>query len=119
MLANLESEVSRLSADRSLRALVTGGAGFIGPNLVQRLLGFGCEVTILDNLFSGYRNNIEGLSGVRLVDGDVRDAATVDAAVAAGVDTVFHLAASVGNKRSIDSPVTDAEINVIGTIRVY
>lgn len=49
---------------------------------------------------------------------DIRDSAAVDAAVA-GVDAVFHLAASVGNKRSIDQPVNDAEINVIGTLRVF
>ena len=100
-----------------MRALITGGAGFIGSSIAKELASKGTEVVVLDNLSSGYRGNIDGLSGVRLVEGDVRDPATVNATVA-GVDAVFHLAASVGNKRSIDLPVDDAEINVIGTLRV-
>ena len=100
-----------------MRTLITGGAGFIGSSLAKELASNGTEVVVLDNLSSGYRNNIDGLSGIRLVEGDVRDGATVNAALA-GVDAIFHLAASVGNKRSIDQPVNDAEINVIGTLRV-
>ena len=106
-----------LTQHRFMRALITGGAGFIGSTLAKELASNGAEVVVLDNLSSGYRINIDGQSGVRLVEKDVRDAAAVDAAVA-GVDAVFHLAASVGNKRSIDQPVNDAEINVIGTLRV-
>ncbi|HYN08261.1 MAG TPA: NAD-dependent epimerase/dehydratase family protein [Vicinamibacterales bacterium] len=103
---------------RSLRkVLVTGGAGFIGSN-VARLVGHepGVEVTILDNLSSGYRENLEDLPAA-FVHGDVRDAALLRQ-VMDGVDTVFHLAASVGNTRSIDDPVQDAEVNVLGTVRV-
>jgi len=100
-----------------MRALVTGGAGFIGSTIAKELASNGGEVVVLDNLSSGYRINLNGQPGVRLVEKDVRDAAAVDAAVA-GADAVFHLAASVGNKRSIDQPVNDAEINVIGTLRV-
>ena len=100
-----------------LKTLVTGGAGFIGSNIAKELVSNGAEVVVLDDLSSGYRINIDGHPGIRLVEKDIRDAAAVDAAMA-GVDAVFHLAASVGNKRSIDQPVNDAEINVIGTLRV-
>jgi UDP-glucose 4-epimerase len=100
-----------------VRALITGGAGFIGSTIAKELASNGAEVVVLGSLSSGYHININGQSGVRVVEKDVRDDAAVDAAVA-GVDAVFHLAASVGNKRLIDQPVNDAEINVIGTLRV-
>jgi UDP-glucose 4-epimerase len=100
-----------------MRALITGGAGFIGSSIAKELASNGTEVVVLDNLSSGYRGNINGQPGVVLLEADVRDPAAVNAA-AAGVDVIFHLAASVGNKRSIDEPVNDAEINVIGTLRV-
>src|SRR5688572_7653861 len=99
------------------RVLVTGGAGFIGSNLVKLLSNEGYDVVVLDNLSSGYRQNLEPFKQVRLMVGDVRDAETV-ASVIEDVEIVFHLAASVGNVRSIEQPVEDSEINVIGTIRV-
>jgi len=99
------------------RVLVTGGAGFIGSNLVGALVELGCHVTVLDNLSSGYLANLDPYPGIRLIEGDIRDpAAVADALRDAGV--VFHLAASVGNKRSIDDPISDAESNVLGTLRV-
>jgi len=97
--------------------LVTGGAGFIGSNLVRALTERGCEVTVLDNMSSGYRINLAPFSGLRVIEGDVRDPEAVDSAMQ-GATVVFHLAASVGNKRSIDDPILDAETNVIGTLRV-
>lgn len=100
-----------------MKALVTGGAGFIGSNLVRQLLEDGHEVTVLDNLLSGYRSNMEPFPEICFLEGDVRDEAAVSRAID-GAEVVFHLAASVGNKRSIDYPITDAEINVIGTLRV-
>ena len=100
-----------------MRALVTGGAGFIGSNLVRGLLGSDHEVVVLDDLSSGFRSNLSGFSEVRLVEGDVRDRGAVAEAMS-GAEVVFHLAASVGNKRSIDNPVDDAEVNVIGTLNV-
>jgi UDP-glucose 4-epimerase len=108
---------SESSEGFGMTALVTGGAGFIGSNLVAQLVRRGCEVTVLDNLMSGHRANLDPFPEVRFIEGDVRDAATVAEAVR-GTEVVFHLAASVGNKRSIDCPVQDAEINVIGTLRV-
>jgi UDP-glucose 4-epimerase len=80
------------------------------------LADHGANVTVLDNLLSGYRQNIEGLP-IRFVEGDIRDAALVADAMR-GCDTVFHLAASVGNTRSIEHPIDDSEINVIGTLRI-
>ncbi|HMF56806.1 MAG TPA: SDR family NAD(P)-dependent oxidoreductase [Pyrinomonadaceae bacterium] len=99
------------------RALVTGGAGFIGSNITRALVEEGREVVVLDNLSSGYERNLEELRGVEFVRGDVRDEELVRK-IMDGVDVVFHLAASVGNTRSIEQPVDDSEINVIGTLRI-
>jgi UDP-glucose 4-epimerase len=99
------------------QVLVTGGAGFIGSNLVAALRAQGIAVAVLDNLSSGYASNLEAFPDVKFVSGDVRDAAALDEAMA-GADVVFHLAASVGNTRSIEHPIEDADINVLGTIRV-
>ena len=100
-----------------MKLLVTGGAGFIGSNLVKRLSRDKYEVTVLDNLLSGDRFNLDPFPEVRFIEGDVRNEAVVADAIK-GAEVVFHLAASVGNKRSIDHPIVDAEINVIGTLRV-
>lgn len=100
-----------------MKALVTGGSGFIGSNIVKLLRGEGHEVAVLDNLSSGYRSNLALFPEVQLVEGDVRDAALVNR-LAQGVEVIFHLAASVGNTRSIEHPIDDSEINVIGTLRV-
>jgi len=99
-----------------MQALITGGAGFIGSNLAAGLASMGWRVRVLDDLSSGYRHNLDGLD-VDFRQGDVRDAQAVAAAVD-GCGVVFHLAASVGNKRSIDDPIGDASINVIGTLQV-
>ena len=105
-------------APRSLqKVLITGGAGFIGSN-VARLVReeTGAEIVVLDNLSSGYAENLEGLDAT-FVEGDVRSESDVRRAML-GCDTVFHLAASVGNTRSIEHPIQDSEINVLGTLRV-
>ena len=99
------------------KVLVTGGAGFIGSNLVKQLSDTGNSVTVLDNFMSGYRSNLDPFPSVNIIEGDVRDKAIVEKSMQ-GIEVVFHLAASVGNKRSIDHPVVDAEINVIGTLNV-
>ncbi|MBE0565727.1 MAG: NAD-dependent epimerase/dehydratase family protein [Krumholzibacteria bacterium] len=100
-----------------MKALVTGGAGFIGSNIVAQLLADGHQVVVLDNLMSGYRGNLAAYPEARFIVGDVRDPAQVGNAIA-GCEVVFHQAASVGNKRSIDHPLVDAEINVLGTLTV-
>jgi len=98
-----------------VRALVTGGAGFIGSNVVGLLLQRGHEVLVLDDLSSGYRDNLRPEATFR--EADVRDADTLRT-VAAGCSAIFHLAASVGNKRSIDDPRHDAEVNLVGMVSV-
>ncbi|MGA2059053.1 MAG: SDR family oxidoreductase [Thermoguttaceae bacterium] len=100
-----------------MKALVTGGCGFIGSNIVKLLRSEGHEVAVLDNLLSGYRANLDPFPEVKFVEGDVRDAALINR-LAQGVEVIFHLAASVGNTRSIENPIDDSEINVIGTLRV-
>jgi UDP-glucose 4-epimerase len=100
-----------------MKALVTGGAGFIGSNVVKLLLDDGHEVVILDNLSTGYRENIDALPQAAFVEGDVRDEELVSKLMQR-VEVVFHLAASVGNRRSIDNPILDSQINVIGTLNV-
>jgi UDP-glucose 4-epimerase len=100
-----------------MRALVTGGAGFIGSNLVKLLTEEGHDVVVLDSLASGYRENLTPFPRARFVEEDVRNESAVTAA-ASGCDVIFHLAASVGNVRSIEHPIEDSEINVLGTLRV-
>lgn len=101
-----------------MNALVTGGAGFIGSNIVKKLLEDGHTVTVLDNLLSGFERNISGLD-CTFIKGDITNSEDVERAFEGNkIDTVFHLAASVGNKRSIDFPISDSMINVIGTLNV-
>lgn len=97
--------------------LVTGGAGFIGSNLVKLLVGEGHRVVVLDNLSSGYRCNVDSFSQVEFIEGDVRDPSVVARAMG-GVEAVFHLAASVGNTRSIEHPLVDSAVNVLGMLNV-
>ena len=104
-------------------ALVTGGAGFIGSNLADRLAGEGRRVIVLDSLARpGVERNLAWLQARhgRLIEpriGDVRDAALVAAAVGeAGV--IFHLAAQVAVTRSLDDPLADFEVNLRGTLNV-
>jgi len=100
-----------------MKTLVTGGAGFIGSNLVKTLVEEGHEVVVFDNLSSGYQSNLSPSLIVEFVKGDIRDAESL-LKVMRGIEVVFHLAASVGNLRSIENPIEDAEVNVIGTLNV-
>src|SRR4051812_158590 len=99
-----------------LKVLVTGGAGFVGSNLARRLVERGDEVRVLDDLSTGRRSNLDGLD-VHLIEADVRRLDRVDAAMS-GVDLVFHQAALPSVQRSIEDPVTCAEVNAIGTLNV-
>jgi len=96
--------------------LVTGGAGFIGSELVRQLVDAGRRVTVLDNLVTGKRANLEGLvqDRVRLVEGDVRDRAALDAAMR-GISLVFHLAC-LGVRHSLHAPLETHEVNAGGTL---
>ncbi len=102
-----------------MHVLVTGGAGFIGSNLVDALLGRGDSVTVIDDLSTGRRENLAGAleRGARLIEADVRDAAAVEQAFAAAPpQIVFHLAAQLDVRRSLEDPAFDASVNVVGTI---
>ena len=104
-----------------MKSLVTGGAGFIGSNLVDALLARGDEVTVLDDLSTGRRVNLDGAleNGARLAEVDVRDAAAVAATFAeARPELVFHLAAQIDVRRSVTEPAFDAAVNVGGTANV-
>jgi len=99
---------------------VTGGAGFIGSHLVDRLLAEGFEVTVLDDFYAGRMENISCHKDVRefrLVRGDVRDAGLVKRVVE-GVDGVFHEAALVDVSLSIENPLLFNEVNVTGTLNL-
>lgn len=84
---------------------------------MRLLLQRGHAVTVLDNISTGYASNLDPYPDAELVRDDIRDAEAVERAMV-GKDAVFHLAASVGNKKSIDEPIYDASHNVLGTINV-
>ena len=98
------------------RVLVTGGAGFIGSNLVRALLERGDEVRVLDNFSTGNRANLQGLD-VEVVEGELRSYERVHNAVR-GVDVVFHLGALGSVPRSVQDPLTSSAVNVEGTLNV-
>ena len=96
-----------------MRILVTGGAGFIGSNVVDRFVALGHEVTVFDNLSSGRREFVPGAA--RLVVGDLTDAAAVERCVAEfRPEIVNHHAAQIDVRHSVDDPVFDARTNVLG-----
>lgn len=98
------------------KVLVTGGAGFIGSNLTDRLLAEGAFVRVLDNFSTGYRKNLaaaEKSSCFELIEGDIRDRKSCDIATK-GMDYVLHQAALGSVPRSIKDPATTIEVNVFG-----
>ena len=100
-----------------MRAVVTGGAGFIGSNLVDALLARRDEVVVVDDLSSGKRENVA--EGAQLVEIDIREADRLDDLFAeVRPEVCFHLAAQADVPTSVRRPVFDAEVNVLGTIRL-
>jgi nucleoside-diphosphate-sugar epimerase len=100
--------------------LVTGGAGFIGSHLVERLLADGCRVTILDNLSTGKLQNLKRClnnPNFRFIKGDIRDGKTIDKAVA-GVDAVVHEAAITSVALSIKNPKLVFSVNTAATLNL-
>ena len=98
------------------RALVTGGAGFIGSHLVDALLLAGWEVRVLDDLSTGKVDNLD-VNNVEFIQGDIRDPDAVNGAVQ-DVEVIFHQAAWRSIVRSIDMPVMSTSVNIEGTIQV-
>jgi UDP-glucose 4-epimerase len=104
-----------------MRCLVTGGAGFIGSNLVDALLARGDEVTVVDDLSTGRRVNLEGAltAGAELVELDIRDGEALSRLAGdKQPETVFHLAAQIDVRKSLADPAFDAAVNVGGTANV-
>lgn len=99
-----------------MNILVTGGAGFIGANLVQPLLDQGYRVWVLDDFSTGQKEYLTGLD-IEVVEGDIRHADTVTQAVE-GMSSVIHLAAQTGVPGSLQDPHHDCEVNVIGTLNL-
>src|SRR6266849_2192251 len=101
-----------------MRVLVTGGAGFIGSHLVEKLVHAGHAVRVLDNLSTGKYNNLVAVSdAVDLILGDIRDRATV-AACMKRIDVVVHLAALASVQASIDDPLVAHQTNFDGTLNL-
>ena len=103
-----------------MRILVTGGAGFIGSHLVEKLLGLGHEVCVLDDLSTGSSKNLEGISGTASLEfylGSVLDEDLVSRLVAK-TDYIFHLAAAVGVFNIVQKPLQSLFINLNGTENV-
>src|SRR6478609_3297558 len=93
-----------------MRAVVTGGAGFIGSNLVDALVARGNDVTVVDNFTTGKRENMN--AEATLLEHDIREPFSVDA------DVIFHLAAQADVQTSMQRPGYDASVNVVGTVNV-
>lgn len=98
-----------------MKCLVTGGAGFIGSNLVDLLIQEGHEVSVLDNLLTGHLENLN--PSAEFIKGSIEDVVLLDS-ILEGKEAVFHLAASVGNKKSIEDPYIDQQLNYIGTLNI-
>lgn len=99
-------------------SLVTGGAGFIGSHIVEKLLTLGHNVKVLDNLSTGYKKNLETVfSDIEFIEEDFRNLDAIRPAFK-GVDFVFHQGALPSVPRSVDDPVTTNDCNVVGTLNV-
>src|SRR3954470_11901632 len=104
-----------------MKALVTGGAGFIGSNVVGALVARGDQVTVVDNLSTGRMTNLDGAleRGAELVEADIRDAGAMrDVVTQAAPEAIFHLAAQIDVRHSVADPAFDARVNVEGTINM-
>jgi len=108
------------SFERDSSFLVTGGAGFIGSNLVEKILNLGYKVRVLDNFSTGKKRNIKEFldnSNFELIEGDIRELVTCQQACD-GVDYVLHQAALGSVPRSINDPRTTNDVNITGTLNM-
>jgi len=100
------------------KAVVTGGAGFIGSHIASALIEMGCQVTVVDNLSTGKKENLAHLGNqVNLVVGDIRDQQLMEKSCL-GCEVLFHQAAVVSVPKSVEDPVGSASINDMGTLTV-
>ncbi|HET9258413.1 MAG TPA: NAD-dependent epimerase/dehydratase family protein [Pseudonocardiaceae bacterium] len=105
-----------------MRTIVTGGAGFIGSHVVDGIVDAGAEVLVIDDLSRGQWSNLERSmkSGTRLVEMDVRDGGAIESLFRSfRPELVFHLAAQVDVRSSMDDPARDADVNVLGSVSVF
>ena len=100
-----------------MKALVTGGAGFIGSHIVDRLLQDGHQVIVLDDLSTGHRENLAENKKLEIVEGDIRDFTTVNKCMQ-GVDWVFHKAAVASVPKTVNDPIGSSKVNYQGTLHV-
>ena len=98
------------------RVLITGGAGFIGSNLANKLISDGYEVIIIDDLSSGYRESINDKA--LFVEGSIVDEVALAECFGYKPDYVIHLAALFANQNSVDHPDKDLSVNGLGTIKI-
>ena len=101
-----------------MKSLVTGGAGFIGSNLVDKLLSLGHEVTVIDNEFSTCHDQFYWNPQANNIKGDIRDYELMKNAFRNGIDYVFHLAAEARIQPAIKNPIEAVSINSVGTCTV-
>ena len=100
------------------KALVTGGAGFIGSHIAEALVDNGCEVVVLDDLSSGHPENLDNVKdAVNFVQGDIQDENML-AEVVQGCDIVFHQAAVVSVTKTVAEPIQSTSVNDLGTLKV-
>jgi len=99
-----------------MKILVTGGAGFIGSNLVDALIETGHQVLVVDNLSTGLKENLN--SQAKFFELDIQDEKLSDIFAAEKPEVVFHLAAQIDVRKSVDDPVSDAKANILGSINL-
>jgi len=100
-----------------MKVLVTGGAGFIGSHIVDRLLNDGYDVVVVDDFSTGNRDNLQDNRRLQVIEGDIRDFDTV-ARCMQGVDRVFHKAAVASVPKTVNDPVGSSAVNYLGTLHV-
>jgi nucleoside-diphosphate-sugar epimerase len=100
-----------------MRALVTGGAGFIGSHIVDRLISDGHEVIVLDDFSTGHRSNLTEHKALTIVEGDISNADTVNQCMQ-GIDWVFHKAAVASVPKTVNDPVGSSLVNYHGTLHL-
>ena len=101
----------------SMKTLVTGGAGFIGSHIVDRLLKDGHAVVVLDDFSTGHRSNLKQHSALKIVEGDISNPDTVNECMA-GIDWVFHKAAVASVPKTVNDPVGSSAVNYQGTLHL-